>query len=163
VSSEEPTRADLRRALDRELGTLGTQAVLLSQAVAERLGLHPTDVEVLDLLNRGGPLTPGRLAELTGLTTGAVTRLIDRLERAGYVRRASNPHDRRSLVVEPVAERLARDLAPLYDSLEKALEELYTSFSEGQLALVRDFTGRVNAAVRAHIARLRPRTRAGPS
>ena len=163
MSSGEPTRADLRRALDRELGTLGTQAVLLSQAVAERLGLHPTDVEVLDLLSRGGSLTPGRLAELTGLTTGAVTRLIDRLEQAGYVRRTSNPHDRRSLIVEPVAERLARDLAPLYDSLEQALEELYTSFSEGQLALVRDFTGRVNAAVRAHIARLRPTTRAGPS
>jgi DNA-binding MarR family transcriptional regulator len=96
-----------------------------------------------------------RLAEPTGLTTGAVTRLIDRPERAGYVRRTPNPRDRRSLVVEPVAERLARDLAPLYGPLEKVLEGLYAGYNEAQLSLIVEFASRVNAAVRDHLARLR--------
>src|SRR5262249_10199284 len=137
-------------ALDRELGTIGTQAVLLSQAVADRLGLYATDVEVLDLLGRAGPLAAGQLAEVTGLTSGAVTRLIDRLERAGYVRRAPNPPDRRSVLIVPVAERLAHDITPLYAALEQALSGVYASYTEDQLVLVQDFIGRVNAVAREH-------------
>ena len=155
MSSGGDERARQTSALDRELGTIGTQSVLLSQVVADRLGLHTRDVEVLDILNRGGARTAGELAELSGLTTGALTRLIDRLERAGYVRREPNPRDRRSVIVVPIAERLARDIAPLYAPLERELTDLYARYSEEELALLADFVGRVNAAVREHIARLR--------
>lgn len=153
----------LASSLDRELGTIGTQSVLLSQAVAERLGLHPTEVEVLDLLGRAGPLTAGQVAEVTGLTTGAATRLIDRLERAGYVRRAPNPHDRRSVLVVPIGELLARDVAPLYEPLERALATLYARYSDDQLALILDFVSSANTAIREHIARLRSAAPDGPS
>lgn len=155
MSSGGDERARLANVLDRELGTIGTQAVLLSQVVADRLGLHARDVEVLDILSRGGARTAGELAELSGLTTGALTRLIDRLERAGYVRREPNPRDRRSVLVVPIGERLARDMAPLYAPLERDLTELYARYSEEELSLLADFFGRVNAAVREHIARLR--------
>jgi len=155
MSRGEATPDAVTAALDRELGTIGTQSVLLSQAVADRLGLHPTDVEVLDLLGRGGPRTAGQLGAVTGLTSGAVTRLIDRLERAGYVRRAPHPRDRRSVLIAPVPERLARDVAPLYSALEQALTGLRADYTGEQLALMGDFLGRVNAAVRDHIARLR--------
>jgi len=134
---------------------IGTQAVLLNQAIAERLHLHPTEVEVLDLLGRAGPLTAGQVTEVTGLTSGAASRLIDRLERAGYVRRAPNPKDRRSVLVMPMRELISRDLAPLYAPLESALSALYERYDPEQLALITDFLSRVNAVSRAHIDRLR--------
>lgn len=146
---------DLSRALNRELGMIGTQAVLLNQAIAERLHLHPTEVEVIDWLGRAGPLTAGQVAEVTGLTSGATTRLIDRLQRAGYVWRAPNPEDRRSVLVIPNDELIRRDLAPLFAPLEGALSALYAHYDPAQLALVVDFLSRVNAVIRAHIARLR--------
>mgnify|MGYP001409541076 CR=1 FL=1 len=81
--------------------------VLHNQAVAQRLGLGVSDSQFISLLNLNGPLTPGRLAELTGLTTGTVTGVIDRLERAGFVRRERDPADRRKVHVTPVPEAIA--------------------------------------------------------
>lgn len=76
-------------------------------AGAEAAGLHASEWYALSLLDLEGSLTSGELATRTGLTTGATTRLIDRLERAGYVRRAADPADRRKVVVEPVPDALA--------------------------------------------------------
>ena len=77
---------------------------LFNQAVADRLGLHPTDLQCLNLLTlEAGPVTTGRVAELTGLTTGSATRLVDRLERAGYVVRERDAEDRRRVQAEPQA------------------------------------------------------------
>src|SRR6516225_8343013 len=72
---------------------VGTAAIMFHQAVADRLGLNPTDHKCLDLVHRAGGATAGDLAEWTGLTTGAITGLIDRLERAGFVRREDHPGD----------------------------------------------------------------------
>src|SRR5919109_4685045 len=91
-------RAALLAALEREMRRMSGQSVLFSHAVAERVGMHPTDLECLGFLADEGPLPAGRLAELTGLTTGAVTRMVDRLERAGYVRREADPRDRRRVI-----------------------------------------------------------------
>lgn len=77
--------------------------VLNGQASAEAAGLHTTDLRALSVLDLAGSLTSGELAERTGLTTGATTRLIDRLERRGLVRRAVHPADRRKVIIEPVA------------------------------------------------------------
>ena len=81
--------------------------VLHNHAVAQRVGLGGSDSQFVSLLNLHGPLTPGRLAELTGLTTGTVTGVIDRLERAGFVRRERDPVDRRKVLVTPVPEGMA--------------------------------------------------------
>ncbi|HEX6971270.1 MAG TPA: MarR family transcriptional regulator [Limnochordia bacterium] len=157
MSTERPIPAKLARALHRELGTIGTQSVLLNQAIADRLGLYPTEVEVLDLLSRAGSLTAGDVARVTGLTSGAASRLIDRLERAGYARRAPHPQDRRSVLVMPVAESIGRELVPLVAPLEQALSACYGRYDEAQLGLIVEFLSRVNAITREHIARLRSR------
>ena len=73
--------------------------------VAERLGLAPADVEVLTALGVEGAMTVGRIGELTGLTTGATTRMVDRLEQGGFVRRVADPADRRRVIVEPAGDR----------------------------------------------------------
>ncbi|MDQ0959917.1 DNA-binding MarR family transcriptional regulator [Streptomyces sp. B4I13] len=98
------------------------------RAPADRLGLHPTDLRCLNLpaLERE-PVTPGRVAELTGLTTGSATRLVDRLEKAGHVVRERDAADRRRVLVATVAERIAEfgrmwerlggDWTPLSDDL----------------------------------------------
>lgn len=93
---------------------------LFNQAVADHLGLHPTDLQCLNLLTlEGGPVTTGRVAELTGLTTGSATRLVDRLERAGYVVRQRDAADRRRVLVATVPERIA-EFGRVWDRLGAA-------------------------------------------
>src|SRR5829696_9202870 len=82
-----------------------TAAVLLHHAVAERLGLGPTDHKCLDVLRERGAMTGSALAAITGLTSGAITGVVARLERAGYLRREPDPHDRRKQVLRPAPER----------------------------------------------------------
>ena len=85
----------------------------------QRLGLGGTDVRFLTLLDLNGPLTPGRLAELTGLTTGSVTGVIDRLERAGFVGRERDGADRRKVRVVPLPGASARLAAERYDRIHQ--------------------------------------------
>src|SRR5581483_7700927 len=148
-------RAALVDALDHAIRTMTGNAVLLSQAVADRAGLNPSDLEALDLLVREGPMPAGRLAERTGLTTGAVTGLIDRLERRGYARRVADPADRRRVIVAPERERVEADLAPAYDELRQAMDALYARYSDAELAAILDFIRRSTAVGETHIARLR--------
>src|SRR5262245_77660 len=86
-----------------------TAAVLFHHAVAERLGLGPTDHKCLDLLRERGAMTGSELAAITGLTTGAITGVVARLERAGYLRRKPDPHDGRKQILSPAPERM-RDI-----------------------------------------------------
>ena len=87
----------------RSLRRVNLQGSLFGQTVAIRFGLTESDIEALEVLLDSGSATAGRLSELMGLTTGAVTRVIDRLEQAGYVRRVPDPADRRRVIVEIVA------------------------------------------------------------
>ena len=139
-------RAELLRALDREMQNVSAGSVLFSQAVAEKVGMNSTDLEALDILLRSGPVTAGRLAELTGLTTAAITGVVDRLELAGYARRERDASDRRRVIVRPVVERAEREIAPLFASMQRAMADLYASYSEQELALILDFATRANRA-----------------
>src|SRR5881296_3860142 len=91
----------------RSLRKVNLQGSFFGQTVAIRFELSESDIETLEALIDMGAATAGRLAELTGLTSGAVTRVIDRLEQAGYVRRVTDPADRRRVVVEVVPEKVA--------------------------------------------------------
>src|SRR5438105_15388836 len=110
-----PSRAKLLQTLATEVGrTLSTHTVMLHAAVAERLGLNITDHKALDFACRGGgPVTAGELAELTGLTTGAITGVIDRLEKAGFARRERDPNDRRRIILRPTSR--AREIGRLFE------------------------------------------------
>ena len=89
----------------RSLRRVNLQGSCFGQTVAIRFGLSESDIETLEALIDMGATTAGRLSELTGLTSGAVTRVIDRLEQAGYVRRVPDPADRRRVIVEVVPEQ----------------------------------------------------------
>src|SRR5262245_5339458 len=128
-----PERARLLQALEGEIRTMSTRTVMLSQVIAGRLGLSPTDLETLERLEAHGPVTAGRLSELTGLTTGAITGLVDRLEQAGFVRRARDPDDRRRVIVHLVSER-ARRIGKLFESVSRAMAEVHARYSDAELA-----------------------------
>jgi len=145
MSSQSSDRASDRGALLadvlREVRRMTAQSVLISQAVSERFGLNSSDLECLDLALLSGGATAGEFAKATGLTTGAITGVIDRLERAGYVRREKDPTDRRKVVVRARAA-MTRRIAPLYDSLQREMTALWSRFSDEQLALILDFLTR---------------------
>src|SRR5450755_2476708 len=119
MSSKETTRTELLSAVLLKTRKMTGQGILFSQAVADRLGLAVTDAEALEQLAAMGRATAGQIAELTGLTTGAATRMIDRLEQSGFVRRGADPADRRRVIVEPILERV-RDVETQYASLRAA-------------------------------------------
>ena len=112
---------------------------MFHQAVADMLGLYITDHKCLDLIYRFGAMPAGRIAELTGLTTGAVTGIIDRLEKAGYVRRANDPNDRRRTIVEPTRnKRLERKFELIFNPLRDRMHKLMSSYSDSQLTFLFD-------------------------
>jgi DNA-binding MarR family transcriptional regulator len=113
-----------------ELGRASSTLTVLRHArIAERMGLSGTDHKAFDLvIQSGGPLTAGRIAELTGLSTGAVTGVIDRLEKVGLVRRVRDPEDRRKVLVAVVPGAEER-FAPLFESAFDALRETLAQFS----------------------------------
>jgi DNA-binding MarR family transcriptional regulator len=140
--------------LSREMRLMSSFDALFSQAVAERVGMHATDIETMDLLNTLGPMTAGALAERTGLSSGATTRLIDRMERAGYVRRRADQHDRRCVIVEPVVENLG-EIGACFQPLADGLTELWSTFNDSELDVIIDFIRRNNALVAEINARMR--------
>src|SRR5438477_8019280 len=105
--------ADLNLLL-RDVSGLG---VMYSQAVGARLGLNGTDLECLDVILQRDAATAGDLAQATGLTSGAITGVLDRLERAGFARREPDPNDRRRVLARTVPEAIAR-ITPLYAPME---------------------------------------------
>ncbi len=107
------------------------------QAVADTLGLNRTDMRCVDVLHREGPLTAGRLAEETGLSTGAMTTAIDRLERSGYARRVRDDADRRRVLVELAPQ--AQEISAFYAEHAAYAERLYHRHTVEQLELLLRF------------------------
>src|SRR5690349_14213596 len=104
MSSDKSERRQLMDAVVMEGRRMSTRALLFHSAVTERLGLNASDHKCAEFIFNEPGMTAGRLAELTGLSTGAITGVIDRLEHAGFVRRANDPHDRRRVVILPTPE-----------------------------------------------------------
>jgi DNA-binding MarR family transcriptional regulator len=133
MSTPEPGRTELVAAILRATAELGTARGAHTQAVAERLGLAAPDIDVLRALAAEGPMAVGRIGELTSLTTGATTRMVDRLEQAGYVQRVPDPADRRRVMVSPVADRIALVVAA-FDPIDEAARAALADHSPEALA-----------------------------
>jgi DNA-binding transcriptional ArsR family regulator len=133
---------------------LGASTVLFHGAIADRLGLHPTEHKCVDLLVRHGPMTAGELAKVAGLTTGATTGLIDRLEAGGFVRRERDTTDRRRVMVEPCGERYS-EVGPCFMDLGRAMSELAADYDDDQLQVVTEYITRASQVLRRHAARIR--------
>ncbi|HEU4321888.1 MAG TPA: MarR family transcriptional regulator [Roseiflexaceae bacterium] len=155
MSSPSFDRAQLLDAFNHQSQLLAATVVLFEQAAADRLSLHVAHLHCANLLRLTGPMTAGQLAELTGLTTGSVTSMVDRLERAGYVRRESDPHDRRRVVVQADAEAMEREIGPLYGSLAQATLGLLSGYSDEALALLVEHLTRNNALMLEEAVKLR--------
>jgi DNA-binding MarR family transcriptional regulator len=150
------TRPELTAALDREARRMGSMATLHNHAVAEAVGLHPTDHECLDLLDWAGALTAGEIATHLGLSTGAVTALVDRLEHGGWVRRERDASDRRRVFVHLAGERTA-ELGPIYEPLARAINRYRDSLDAGHLRVVVEFLEHANETMADATLRVRSR------
>jgi DNA-binding MarR family transcriptional regulator len=132
-------REEIIQAIIDKRRAMSTETIMFHQAVADTIGLHITDHKCLDLIRYYGAMPAGRLAELTGLTTAAVTGIIDRLEKAGYVRRANDPKDRRRTIVEPVKNRkLERKIEVIFTPFHEKMHKLLSSYSDSELAFLLD-------------------------
>lgn len=133
---------------------LGVDINAVGQAAAAHIGINQTDLICLNTLFREGPMSAGRIATALGLTSGATTTAIDRLERAGYVHRQADPTDRRRVLVV-ASEEGARQAFALFDGLLDTLAELAGTYSEEQLALLLDLVGKVREIMSGYAAHLR--------
>lgn len=131
------------------LRALSTEIDRLDQVAADRYGLNRTDMRALDIVGRAGPLTPTELARLLGFTTGGVTTVLDRLERAGYVRRQADPADRRRLVVETTAATASRD-QKVFGGLIRQTAEMVATYTDDQLQVIDDFLSRARQLTAAY-------------
>lgn len=139
-------------ALHRELATA---IVAFQEAVARRLGMTAAERKCAGLIAELGTITPKRLAEMTGLTTGAITGIADRLERAGYVKREPNPDDRRSIILRSRnGGKLAGQTAPLFASLTEQMTQLDKRYSAKDRALIQRHLQDTIAIVRGEIAKM---------
>lgn len=118
-------------------------AILYSHQVAERLGLGASDAQFMTLLEVHGALTPGQLAERTGLRTGTVSGVLDRLEGADLIRRDRDPHDRRKVIVSRNEEEIARRVSPHYAPQAEGMLAMLREYDDDQVALIADFLARV--------------------
>ncbi|WIM99530.1 MarR family transcriptional regulator [Actinoplanes oblitus] len=143
-------RKDAHLIFRRYLDAVGLNGL----ALAEAAGLNTTDWHALSVLEQAGPLTSGALAEQTGLTTGATTRLIDRLERAGHVRRVPDPADRRRVMVEHLANP-ELDVDAIVGPARRHLGALLAEYSPEQLELLFDFFEKAAPALRTATAEIR--------
>ena len=154
------TREDVLSEVAEELRLSGVTNDIADQVVADYLGLNRTDTRCLDIIERLDGVSAGRLASEAGLSTGAVTTVLDRLERAGYARRVQDPGDRRRVLVEltPAARRELQQLyAPLTDATMRQLE----GYTTDEVSLVRDFLRDNRRLNEAHAERVRARRRFG--
>ncbi|MFM9368703.1 MarR family transcriptional regulator [Streptomyces sp. Da 82-17] len=147
-------------ALEQELRNLTTSSVFFHQAVADQLKMSVLDLNCLNALVTQGPMTAGRLTEVNGVTTGAITGVVDRLEKAGFVRRDRDPNDRRRVIVTPLPN-LEAQIFPLFAGLSEALSELAEKYSDEELAVIVDFVRAAGPITHEQIARLRADRKGG--
>jgi DNA-binding MarR family transcriptional regulator len=118
-------------------------SIMSNQQIADRVGLRLTDMQCINVLELMGPSTPGELARFTGLTTGGVTVMLDRLERGGYLKREPNPRDRRSVLVHLNPAKLKK-IQAFYDEINDRMTALLDETSERELRSVVKLLSKMN-------------------
>lgn len=127
-----------------------TTTVLFHASIAEKYGLNTTDHKCLDYIIRNGPLTAGEIMKYTGLTSGAVTGIINRLEKKGYVRRRKDSEDKRKVIVEKIQSNLAK-IDVIFESILDDTIQLLRTYSDNELVVILDFLNRSNAMTQSHM------------
>jgi DNA-binding MarR family transcriptional regulator len=154
--TEEPVGAkpDLIRRITEEIRAYQRANDAIDELATARLGVNRTDGRCVDILEESGPMTAGQLAKLTGLTTGAITTALDRLEKAGLARREPDAHDRRKVLVE-LTDAGRRGCAEVYGPLvDRGLKEM-NRYSVTELEVILDFLERCHALAVDHAEHVR--------
>jgi len=155
-SGSQQQRTQLLGELAQELRQLNGLSASFFRAAAARMGVTVTDMQVVESLASTGPMTAGQLAELTGLTTGAITGMLNRLEEAGLVQRERDPNDARRVIVRLATDNdQVRGLGSILDLVAKAWEQETARLGDEQIALIVEFLKRSNALARQEIRWLR--------
>lgn len=141
---------DLQEQFTILMRRLGTRMILHRQNVAAALGLHNSDHISVDILRETGPITAGELSKRTGLSTGSITALIDRLEKVGYIRRENDPADRRKVLIVPIREPKEAD-NQTYLPLYTAMIELASSYTPKELELITQFLDKADTVLEEQI------------
>jgi DNA-binding MarR family transcriptional regulator len=153
-------RESQHKLADKIVGRLARQhstaVVLFHHAVAERLGLGPTDHKCLDLLRERSPMAGSDLAAITGLTSGAITGVVARLERAGYLRREPDPQDGRKQILRLALERA--HIQDVINPLRQDVAALLENFDAHQLTAIAEFLAGTTDLIYRHAALLRAKT-----
>jgi DNA-binding MarR family transcriptional regulator len=125
-------------------------AILMRNVIGRKLGLNSTDSECLSLLSIKGVSTPTELARYTGLnSSGSATAMLDRLEKARFIKRKPNPRDRRGVLIE-IDKKWIETVGPMLAGIQEAQAELIASYSEKELETISDFLTRFGQNVREH-------------
>jgi len=140
----------IRDAREYSIGMVG-----FHQAVGRILGLNVTDMKCLDVMTMKGSATPSQLAEHTGLSSGATTAMIDRLQKAGLVERHPHPQDRRGTVLL-LTKQAMQKLPLLFESLGNAMRVLISGYSQKELAVLADFFVRATVLWQKERGKLQP-------
>ncbi|WP_231620868.1 MarR family winged helix-turn-helix transcriptional regulator [Carnobacterium maltaromaticum] len=128
------------RQLTQQMRAIASRSILYQQSVIKRLNISGNDFISIDLLNELGPMTAGELSKKTGLSTGTITALIDRLEKIGYARREKDPKDRRRVIIVPTYEE-KDEIKTSYESLNERMLQLAANYSDDECQLINDFLG----------------------
>jgi DNA-binding MarR family transcriptional regulator len=149
------------RAVENPIGDLlgkrlSTATIMFHSAVADRMGVSVTDAKCRSILLQLGPLTAGDIAQRLGLTTGAVTGVIDRLVGAKFVRRVADPMDRRRVVVEPLSNRRReKEIAGLFEPLRRRITSVVAGYSERDQVTIAEFLTKASEVLEEETTRLR--------
>jgi DNA-binding MarR family transcriptional regulator len=169
MSTPYPKKSKRRELLNKlwDLGrTMSTQTVFLHQAIAQSAGLNATDTKCIDRILRdpGGSVTAGWLSDVTGLTTGAITHILDRLEKRRFIERLRDTRDRRKVFIRVRPESLA-PLVPKYEAIGKAYMNLADQYSDRQLQLICDYLEKTSEVSERELAKMisANRTRSSPA
>ncbi|MCF3110270.1 MarR family transcriptional regulator [Niabella sp. CC-SYL272] len=150
-NSAQNDKTDRIQELTREFSTL---TVVMHQSIAHAAGLAGTDHKYIDLLLKHGAMTPGKIAELSGLSTGAVTGMIDRLERENLVQRERDAVDRRKVIVVLNREAAFQRIGPAFQNIMAEAEKLYSAFTATELDTVQKYLEAVIAFTKKQITAL---------
>ncbi|MFF2449911.1 MarR family transcriptional regulator [Neobacillus sp. NPDC058068] len=152
---ENLSREQLLELFNEELRNFSTETIMFHQNVAERLGLNSTDHKCLDIILQNYPMTAGKLAEMTGFTTGTVTGVIDRLEKASYVYRDKDPNDRRRVIINVHLQKVEKEILPLFASFSQSMRELFEKYNEQEIKFLFEFVARSRAILHEESRKVR--------
>jgi DNA-binding MarR family transcriptional regulator len=159
LSMPEEKELTIRQQAHRAGREMSARSVMFYTLVARLVGLSVSDLRAWDLLVSYGPMSASEFADLTGLTAGAVTGLLDRLSKAGAVKRAPDPTDRRKVIIVAISElRSGKTTSVYFGAFQAALERLYKRYSDSEIRIIDRYTRDMSKLLQEETGRLRAAT-----